>query len=82
MPFVGPVKGALLQQLVRDKQPGLALEVGTLAGYSALQIAQAMPAEGKLVTLESDWKWALVAKRFVWQAAQGDKLKPVGPFPG
>ena len=24
-----------------------------------------------------DWKWALVAKRFVWQATQGDKLKPV-----
>lgn len=77
MPFVGPKKGALLQRLVRDRAPRLAVEVGTLCGYSALLIAKAMAPEARLVTLESDWKWALVAKRFVWQATQGDKLKPV-----
>lgn len=40
MPFLGPGKGAILQQLVRDKQPQLAVEVGTMAGYSAILIAQ------------------------------------------
>ena len=77
MPFVGPKKGAVLQRLVRDRAPKLAVEVGTLCGYSALLIAKAMAPGARLVTLESDWKWALVAKRFVWQATQGDKLKPV-----
>lgn len=77
MPFVGPAKGALLQKLVRDRRPNLAVEVGTLCGYSALLMAQALPQQARLVTLESDWRWALVAKRFVWQAAQGDKAKPV-----
>lgn len=32
MPFVGPKKGAILSSLVRNKQPLLAVEVGTMAG--------------------------------------------------
>ncbi len=32
MPFVGPTKGAVLQQLVADKAPRLVVEVGTMAG--------------------------------------------------
>ena len=78
MPFIGPQKGALLQQLVRERQPRQAVEVGTMCGYSALLIAQAMGPGRQLITFESDWKWALAAKRFVWQATQGDKTsKPV-----
>ena len=71
MPFVGPAKGAVLAGLVAEHKPGLAVEVGTLAGYSALVIARALGPRGRLISLEADWKWALVAKRFVWQAAQG-----------
>jgi predicted O-methyltransferase YrrM len=40
MPFVGPNKAAILQQLVQEQQPQLAVEVGTMAGYSAIKIAQ------------------------------------------
>lgn len=32
MPFLGDKKGAILQSLVSDKQPRLAVEVGTMAG--------------------------------------------------
>ena len=78
MPFIGPQKGALLQQLVRERQPQQVVEVGAMCGYSALLIAQAMGPGRQLITIESDWKWALAAKRFVWQATQGDKSsKPV-----
>lgn len=81
LPFIGPKKGALLQQLVRKQRPRLAVEVGTLCGYSALLIAQAMSPDAQLISLECDWKWALVAKRFVYQATTGDRSsKPVG-FP-
>lgn len=73
LPFVGPAKAAVLAGLVAERAPALAVEVGALAGYSALTIAQALPPGGRLVSIESDWKWALVAKRFVWQAAQGEK---------
>lgn len=81
LPFIGPKKGAILQELVRNKRPMMALEIGTLCGYSTLLIAQAMPPDAQLITLESDWKWALVAKRFVYQASTGDRSsKPVCLF--
>lgn len=81
LPFIGPKKGALLQQLVREQRPRLAVEVGTLCGYSTLLIAQAMSPDAQLISLECDWKWALVAKRFVYQATTGDKKsKPVNSW--
>ena len=73
MPFIGPEKGALLQQIIRECKPHQVVEVGSMAGYSALTMAQALGPDGQVISLESDWKWALAAKRFVWQATQGDK---------
>lgn len=40
MPFLGPKKAAIIQQLLQQHQPQLAVEVGTMAGYSAIKIAQ------------------------------------------
>jgi predicted O-methyltransferase YrrM len=40
MPFLGPQKAVILQQLVQQQQPQLAVEVGSMAGYSAIVIAQ------------------------------------------
>ena len=50
MPFVGPAKGAVLAGLVAERAPKLAVEVGALAGYSALLIAKALPPGGRLVS--------------------------------
>jgi hypothetical protein len=36
---------------------------------------QVLPAGGRLVSLEKDLSWLLVAKRFLWQASQGSKNK-------
>jgi predicted O-methyltransferase YrrM len=81
MPFIGPKKGALLQSLVRQRAPNLAVEVGSMAGYSALTIAGALPKGARLIGMESDLLWALTAKRFVWQAAQGEQRSQVNPLP-
>ncbi|MEW5310695.1 MAG: hypothetical protein WDW38_002466 [Sanguina aurantia] len=73
MPFVGPKKGAILSSLVRNKQPLLAVEVGTMAGYSAITIAQSLLQPGsKLLSFERELQWVLVSKRFLWQASQGE----------
>lgn len=69
--YAGPKKGAILQALVEQLQPRVAVEVGTLAGYSALLIAQRLPPGGRLVSYEKDLQWSLVAKRFMSQASQG-----------
>ncbi len=77
MPFIGAKKGAILQGLVRDVQPNLAVEVGSMAGYSALTIAQALPPGSRIISMESDLLWALAAKRFAWQGLQGEKRSQV-----
>ncbi|GFH10908.1 uncharacterized protein HaLaN_06312 [Haematococcus lacustris] len=42
-------------------------------GYSALTIAQQLPRGGRLVSFEKEWTWWLAARRFMWQASQGQE---------
>ncbi|MCG3172110.1 MAG: putative O-methyltransferase [Myxococcota bacterium] len=50
--MIGPSEGKMLTLLMKLGQVGKAVEIGALAGYSALRIAQALPADGRLWTLE------------------------------
>jgi predicted O-methyltransferase YrrM len=59
---VSPSQGKLLQLLARIQQAQSILEIGTLGGYSTLWLARALPAGGRLVTLELDPKHAEVAR--------------------
>ena len=45
-------KGLLLEKLVRRRKPKLALETGTLVGYSAIRIARNLPRNGRLLSVE------------------------------
>eukprot|EP01023_Acetabularia_acetabulum_P007627 TRINITY_DN13351_c0_g1_i6.p2 TRINITY_DN13351_c0_g1~~TRINITY_DN13351_c0_g1_i6.p2 ORF type:complete len:369 (-),score=56.17 TRINITY_DN13351_c0_g1_i6:245-1351(-) len=78
MPFLGPKKAVILQDLLKEKQPKLAVEVGTMCGYSAIIIGQVLNEDSKLISMETDWKWALAAKRFLWQASRGQKDSKIG----
>jgi predicted O-methyltransferase YrrM len=59
---VSPPQGKLLHLLARLMGAQSILEVGTLGGYSTIWLARALPAGGRLVTLESDPKHAAVAR--------------------
>jgi len=72
MPFIGPQKAAILGGLVADKAPRMAVEVGAMAGYSAIAIARALPADGRLVSYERDVWWWAAAARCAWQARSGE----------
>lgn len=52
IPIIKKETGALLKTLVAAVQPGAVLEVGTAVGYSALLMAQVMPADGRITTIE------------------------------
>jgi predicted O-methyltransferase YrrM len=54
--------GKLLYILARAVQARTILEIGTLAGYSTVWLARALPPDGKLITLESDPKHAEMAR--------------------
>ncbi len=51
------------------------LEIGTLGGYSTLWLARALPADGRLITLESDAKHATVARASFAKAGVSEKIE-------
>ncbi|MFD5409176.1 O-methyltransferase [Streptomyces nojiriensis] len=58
---VAPNQGKLLNLLARVRGARRILEIGTLGGYSTIWLARALPADGRLVTLEVDERCAEVA---------------------
>lgn len=59
---VSPSQGKFLHILARAIGARRILEIGTLAGYSAIWLARALPEDGRLVTLEFDPRHAEVAR--------------------
>jgi predicted O-methyltransferase YrrM len=59
---VAPNQARFLHILARAVAARAILEVGTLGGYSTIALARALPAEGRLVTLELDPAHAAVAR--------------------
>jgi predicted O-methyltransferase YrrM len=59
---VAPNQGKLLHLLARMHGAQRILEIGTLGGYSTIWLARALPAGGRIVTLEIDPKHAEIAR--------------------
>lgn len=59
---VSAMQGQFLYILARAIDARRILEIGTLAGYSGIWLARALPADGVLVTLEAEAKHAEVAR--------------------
>ncbi|MEU7277462.1 O-methyltransferase [Streptomyces sp. NPDC045431] len=59
---VTPADGKLLHLLARTQGARTVLEIGTLGGYSAIWLARALPADGRLITLEYNPVHADVAR--------------------
>ncbi|MGW8351155.1 O-methyltransferase [Streptomyces wedmorensis] len=73
---VAPNQGKLLQLLARMQGARNILEIGTLGGYSTIWLARALPADGRLVTLEYDPAHADVARANIARAGL-DKIVEV-----
>ncbi len=58
---VSPPQGKFLHLLARIQCARRILEIGTLGGYSTIWLGQALPKDGKLITLEIDAKCAEIA---------------------
>lgn len=65
---VAPNQGKLLHLMARMMGARNILEIGTLAAYSTLWLARALPADGRLVTLEADPAHAVVARANIARA--------------
>ncbi len=76
----GPVVGRLLEFLVFALGARSVLEIGTYAGYSALSMAEGLPPDGQIVTLELDEARAEFARRAIAAGPHAQKIEVVvGP---
>lgn len=77
---VSPAQGRMLHLFARMTGARRILEIGTLGGYSTIELARALPADGALVTLEIDPHHADVARANIAAAGLGDRVTVItGP---
>jgi caffeoyl-CoA O-methyltransferase len=72
--LTGEIEGRFLEFLVFLAQPRLLLEIGTYSGYSALSMARALPAGGRIVTCELDPERVAFARRHIEDAGFDDRI--------
>lgn len=66
--------GRLLAILIRISGARRVLEVGTFTGYSALTMAEALPADGELFTCEYNERYKDIARTFFNKSDHGSKI--------
>jgi predicted O-methyltransferase YrrM len=72
---VSPNQGKLLFLLARMQGAHSILEIGALAGYSTIWLARALPADGRLITLEIDPNAAGAARTNIARAGLADRVE-------
>jgi predicted O-methyltransferase YrrM len=63
--WICPEQGSLMQILLRLANAREVVEVGTLAGYSAIWMARALPKDGRVRTIELEDRHADFAERWI-----------------
>ncbi|WP_030666737.1 O-methyltransferase [Streptomyces rimosus] len=77
---VTPTQGKLLQLLARIQGARRILEIGTLGGYSTIWLGRALPADGRLISLEANASYAGIARVNLARAGLAERTEVrVGP---
>ena len=71
---VGPEKGKLLAETIKDHKPLNTLELGSFLGYSAIIIAMFLPEAGSLVSVDYDKDSVAASKEIVKYAGLENKV--------
>ena len=72
---VSPNQGKFLHLLARMQQARHILEIGTLGGYSTIWLARALPADGRLITMEFEPRHAAVAQSNINRAGLAERVE-------
>ncbi|XP_063313105.1 catechol O-methyltransferase-like [Pelobates fuscus] len=72
---VGDEKGLILDQIVKETDPSVLLELGTYCGYSATRIARLLKPGARLLTVEINPMHAAIAKQMIEFAGVQDKVQ-------
>ena len=69
-----PHEGLMVQLFVRMCAARKVVEVGALAGYSAIWIARALPGDGRLITIDKSSEHCRLARAHIQRAGLDDKV--------
>lgn len=70
----GRIVGQLLKIIVKMSNAKHILEIGTFTGYSAMLMAEALPEDGEVVTLEMNHKYQKIAQKHFDSFEAGKKV--------
>jgi len=77
---IAPEQGQFMALLAKLMGARRCLEVGTFTGYSALAVAQALPADGRLIALDVSEQWTSIAQRYWAEAGVAERIDlRIGP---
>lgn len=72
--FITPEQVSFISFLIRLKKPSLIIEIGTFLGYSAIAMAEAMPENCRIITIEKNETNAETAKSYFKDYGYSDKV--------
>jgi caffeoyl-CoA O-methyltransferase len=75
--LIGKMEASFLGFLLRSIHAKRVLELGTFTGYSALAMAENLPDDGEVITLDVNEKTVELAKKFWSESAAGSKIKSI-----
>ncbi|MEQ9310607.1 MAG: class I SAM-dependent methyltransferase [Balneolaceae bacterium] len=73
----GRVVGQLLKILIKISGAQRILEIGTFTGYSAIMMAEALPINGEIITLEMNLRYQSLAQNHFDTSEVGNKIKMI-----
>jgi predicted O-methyltransferase YrrM len=92
LPSIGPIKGKIIEDIIKEYKPKKALEIGTLHGYSAILITNIIlggeydnenfnsgrsSTELILISVEKDQKIANIARKNIEKARLSEKIQVI-----
>jgi caffeoyl-CoA O-methyltransferase len=75
--LIGELEGSLLKFLISLGQVKTIVELGTYTGYSALIMAEALPSDGKVISIDINPQTTQIAKKFWSQSPHGNKIEHI-----
>ena len=75
VPSIGPIKGKVIEDVIKKHKPRRILELGTLFGYSAILMARLLPKDGKVITVEINERNARIAEENIEEAGLAERIE-------
>ena len=73
--LIGPLEASLLGFLLKSVNAKRVLELGTFTGYSALTMAEHLPNDGEIITVDINVETVSLAQKFWNESKHGHKIK-------